>query len=52
MAAKRGHIRVVDFLVGKGADIDIQDKDRVIMHDYSWTNDSVVLLIDFEFSKF
>ena len=32
MAAERGYIEIVEYLVGKGADIDIQnDKDKVII---------------------
>ena len=30
VAAERGHPRIVEFLVSKGADIDIQDKNGVI----------------------
>lgn len=40
MAAERGHPKIVEYLVGKGADIDIQDKNGVSICDYS--NDSVV----------
>ena len=43
VVAERGHTRIVEYLVDKGAQIDIQDKNGVIMHDYS--KDSVVLLI-------
>ena len=43
MAAERGHPRIVEYLADKGADIDIQDKNRVFMHDYS--DDCVALLI-------
>ena len=43
VAAERGHTKIVDYLVSKGADINSQDKKGVVMHDYS--NDSVVLLI-------
>ena len=31
MAAERGHPRIVEYLVDKGADIDIQDKNGVII---------------------
>ena len=30
MAAERGYVKIVDYLVRKGADIDIQDKKGVI----------------------
>ena len=43
VAAERGHPRIVEYLVDKGADIDIQDKNGVNMYDYS--NHSVLLLI-------
>ena len=43
VAAERGHTKIVEYLVNKGADINIQDKNGVIMHDYF--KDSVVLLI-------
>ena len=43
VAAERGHPRIVDYLVGKGADIDIQDKNGVILYDYS--NHGALLLI-------
>ena len=42
IAAERGHIRIVEYLAAKGADIDIQDKMGVMICDYS--KDSVVLL--------
>ena len=35
VAAERGHPRIVEYLVDKGADIDIQDKNGVNMYDYS-----------------
>ena len=35
MAAERGHPRIVEYLIDKGADIDIQDKKGVIMCEYS-----------------
>ena len=31
VAAERGHPRIVEYLVDKGADIDIQDKNGVII---------------------
>ena len=34
MAAERGHTKIVDYLVSKGADIDIQDKKGVSIHVY------------------
>ena len=43
MAAERGHPRIVEYLVSKGAGVDIQDKNGVFMHDYS--DDCVALLI-------
>ena len=43
IAAERGNIKIVEYLADKGADIDIQDKNGVSVHDYS--NDSVDLLI-------
>ena len=43
IAAERGHIKIVEYLADKGADIDIQDKNGVSVHDYS--NDSVEILI-------
>ena len=42
IAAERGFVKIVDYLIGKGADIDIQDKNGVLMHDYF--NNNVVLL--------
>ena len=47
MAAERGHPRIVEYLVHKEADIDIQDKNGVIMYDYS--NHSYVYYCSFEF---
>ena len=35
VAAERGHPRMVEYLVNKGANKDIQDKKGVIMCDYS-----------------
>ena len=35
VAAERGHTRIVEYLVDKRAHIDIQDKNGVIVHDYS-----------------
>lgn len=36
IAAKRGYIEIVEYLLSNGADIDIQDdKDKVIICDYS-----------------
>ena len=43
VAAERGHTRIVEYLVSKGAEIDIQDKNGVIVHDYS--SGSVILFI-------
>ena len=43
VAAERGHPRIVEYLVGKGADIDIQNNNGVIM--YHSSNCSVLLLI-------
>ena len=40
MAAERGYIKIVDYLVGKGADIDIQDKNGVIC---DFSNNNVVI---------
>lgn len=40
IAAERGHIKIVEYLADKGADIDIQDKKGVLIYDYS--NDSVI----------
>ena len=34
MAAERGYIEIVEYVVGKGADIDIQDEEKVIICDY------------------
>ena len=35
MAAERGHIEIVEYLVDKGANIDVQDEeDKVIIRDY------------------
>ena len=31
VAAKRGHVKIVEYLVNKGADIGIQDKNGVIV---------------------
>ena len=31
VAAERGFVKIVDYLVGKGADIEIQDKNGVIV---------------------
>ena len=42
IAAERGYIKIVDYLISKGADIDIQDDNGVLMHDYF--NNNVVLL--------
>ena len=39
IAAERGHIKIVEYLADKGADVDIQDKNGVSVHDHS--NDSV-----------
>ena len=38
VAAERGYIKIVDYLVGKGADIDTQDEKGVIMYDCSNNN--------------
>ena len=35
VAAERGHTRIVEYLVSKGAHVDIQDENGVVMHDYS-----------------
>ena len=35
MAAERGHTKIVDYIVSKGADIDIQDKNGVSICDYT-----------------
>ena len=35
MAAERGYVKIVDYLIGKGADIGIQDKNGVIICDIS-----------------
>ena len=43
VAAERGYVKIVDYLAGKGADINIQDKKGVIICDYF--NNNVVLLI-------
>ena len=43
---------MVKYLVDKGADIDIQDNNGVIIHAYSLTNDSVALLFDFELATY
>ena len=43
VAAERGHRRIVEYLADKGADIDIQDKNGVFIHDYS--DNYVALLI-------
>ena len=43
IAAERGHIKIVEYLADKGADVDIQDKNGVSVHDHS--NDNVELLI-------
>ena len=42
VAAERGYIKIVDYLVGKGADIDIQDENGVIC---DFSNNNVVLLL-------
>ena len=34
VAAETGHTRIVEYLVDKGAHVNIQDKNGVIMHDY------------------
>ena len=33
IAAERGYVKMVDYLIGKGADIGIQDKEGVIICD-------------------
>jgi len=33
VAAERGYVKIVDYLAGKGADIDSQDKKGVIICD-------------------
>ena len=35
MAAERGYIEIVEYLVGKQADIDIQDSEDKVICDYS-----------------
>ena len=42
VAAERGYVKIVDYLVGKGADIDIKDENGVIICDCF--NNNVVLL--------
>ena len=42
VAAERGYIKIVDYLVGKGADIDIQDKNGVIC---DFSNNNVVFIL-------
>ena len=44
VAAERGCVIIVDYLVGKGADINIRDKNGV----YCDCSNSVVLLFEFE----
>ena len=46
MAAERGHTKIVDYIVGKGTDIDSQDKNGVSIVDN--TNCSVLFSIEFE----
>ena len=42
VAAERGYVKIVDYLLGKGADIGIQDKNGVTICDCF--NNNVVLL--------
>ena len=42
VAAERGYVKIVDYLVGKGADIGIKDENGVIICDCF--NNNVVLL--------
>ena len=43
IAAERGYVKIVDYLVGKGAEIGVQERNGVIICDCS--NNNVVLLV-------
>ena len=46
MAAERGHTKIVDYIVSKGADLDSQDKNGVTICDYTYG--SVMFSLEFE----
>ena len=49
MAAEKGYIEIVEYLVGKQADIDIQDNEDKVICDYS--TDQYCIYSSFEFES-